>query len=227
MLIIHHLQRSQSERIVWLCEELGLPYELKIYQRDRQTLLAPAELKALYPCGTAPLMEDGAVKFSESGAIMEYIVQKYARTTPLNVRADEPGFADFIYWYHYSIGSLQPAVGALLARHSVADDNPFLQRVDARLKVALTHVDDRLRDTGAYLAGAQCTLADIYAMFTLSTGRLFTPFSLDGYDGVCAWLQRVAERPAYKQLIEKAEQGEERGVFPTIMKEVPKFFNAP
>ncbi|KAJ6525576.1 glutathione S-transferase like protein [Mycena vulgaris] len=227
MLIIHHLQRSQSERIVWLCEELGLPYELKIYQRDRQTLLAPAELKALYPCGTAPLMEDGTVKFSESSAIMEYIVQKYARTTLLNVLADEPGFADFIYWYHYGIGSLQPVVGRLLARRSVADDNPFLQRVDASLKAALTHVDGRLRDTGAYLAGTQCTLADIYAEFTLSTMRLFTPFSLDGYDGVYAWLQRVAERPAYKRLIEKAEQGEERGVFPTIMKEAPKFFNAP
>ncbi|KAJ6563011.1 glutathione S-transferase like protein [Mycena vulgaris] len=213
MLIIHHLQRSQSERIVWLCEKLGLPYELKIYQRDRQTLLAPAELKVLHPCGTAPLMEDGAVKFSESGAIMEYIVQKYARTTPLNVLADESGFAEFIYW--------------TFARRSVADDNPFLQRVDARLKAAPAHVDGRLRDTGAYLAGAQCTLADIYAVSTLSTMRLFTPFSLDGYDGVCAWLQRVAERPAYKRLIEEAEQGEKRGVFPTIMKEAPKFFNAP
>ncbi|KAJ6564082.1 glutathione S-transferase [Mycena capillaripes] len=179
-----------------------------------------------HPCGTAPLMEDGAVMFSESSAIMEYIVQKYARTTPLKVSADEPGFADFIYWYYYSIGSLQPAVGGLLARRSVADDNPFLQRVDARLKVTLTHVDGRLRDTGAYLAGAQCTLADIYAVFTMSTMRLFAPFSLEGYDGVCVWLQRVAERPAYKRLIEKAEQGEERGVFPTIMKEAPKFFNA-
>ncbi|KAJ7648023.1 glutathione S-transferase like protein [Roridomyces roridus] len=223
MLIVHHLQRSQSERIVWLCEELGIPYELKVYQRERATLLAPPEYKALHPTGTAPIIQDGSVTLSESTAIMEYIVQKYAPDTSLKVPASDPGFADYIYWYQYGIGSLQTSIGTpMMLRWSGADAaNAMLQRLDQRQEKNLKFLDGRLKETNAYLAGDEVTLADIYVVFTLTTMRLFSPFPLTAYPGILAWVQRVAERPAYKRFIEKGEQGDDRGVVPTVMEEAP------
>ena len=102
MLTIHHLRISQSERIVWLCEELGLDYDLKLYNRDPETRLAPPELKALHPMEIAPLIEDGDVLLGESGAIVEYIVGKYAPDTPLVPGPDHPDFAAHLYWFHFA-----------------------------------------------------------------------------------------------------------------------------
>ena len=100
MLTVHHLRISQSERIVWLCEELGLEYDLKLYNRDPETRLAPAELKALHPTEIAPLLEDGELMLGESGAIIDYIVGKYAPDTALVPSSDHPDFAEHLYWYH-------------------------------------------------------------------------------------------------------------------------------
>ena len=96
MLTIHHLRISQSERIVWLCEELGLEYELKLYNRDPETRLAPPELKALHPMQIAPLIEDGDLLLGESGAIVEYIIGKYAPATDLVPGPDSPDFSDHL-----------------------------------------------------------------------------------------------------------------------------------
>jgi glutathione S-transferase len=109
MLIVRHLSRAQSERVVWLCEELGLPYELVRYERDRETILAPAEFKALHPMGAAPLLEDDGVLLAESGAIVEYILAKYG-SGRLSVGPDEPEFADYLHWFHFANGTLQLAI---------------------------------------------------------------------------------------------------------------------
>ena len=92
MLTVHHLGKSQSERIFWLCEELEIPYELKRYARDAKTMLAPPDYKALYPIGTAPVITDGDVVLAESGAVVEYIIAKYGDGR-LTLRADDPDFA--------------------------------------------------------------------------------------------------------------------------------------
>src|SRR5262249_43975708 len=99
MLIVHHLGKSQSERIVWLCEELEIPYELKRHARDAVTMLAQADYKALHPIGSAPVIVDGDLVLAESGAIVEYIVGKYGngRLTP---PPGHPDFAPFLYWFH-------------------------------------------------------------------------------------------------------------------------------
>ena len=96
MLIVHHLGRSQSERIVWLCEELGVPYELKRYERDPVTILAPPEYKALHPIGAAPVIADGDLVLAETGAVAEYIMAKHGRGR-LAPAPDHPGFADYLY----------------------------------------------------------------------------------------------------------------------------------
>src|SRR5258708_32247048 len=104
MLTVHHLGRSQSERIVWLCEELGIPYELKRYARA--PLLAPADYKALHPVGAAPVIADGDLVLAESGAIVQYIISKYGGGRPA-FAVGHPDFAHFLYWVHFAHGTVQ------------------------------------------------------------------------------------------------------------------------
>jgi glutathione S-transferase len=144
MLVVHHLAKSQSERIVWLCEELAIPYELKRYPRDPVTMLAPADYKALHPIGTAPLITDGDVVLAESGAVVEYIIAKYGKRR-LTLSADHPDFAQFLYWFHFANGTLQAGMGRLmlLNRLKLADDNQILLGARARVDRAFDLLDGR------------------------------------------------------------------------------------
>lgn len=110
MLTVHHLGKSQSERIIWLCEELDVPYELKRYERDPATILAPPEYKALHPVGAAPVITDGALVLAESGAVIEYVIAKHG-SGRLALGPDHPDFAQYLYWFHFANGSLQPVMG--------------------------------------------------------------------------------------------------------------------
>jgi glutathione S-transferase len=137
MLTVHHLGKSQSERIVWLCEELGIPYALKRYERDRVTLLAPPDFKALHPLGAAPVITDDGVVLAESGAVVEYIVAKYGDGR-LTLAADHSDFAQFLYWFHFANGTLQPATGrsAVLGRAGVPEESPVRRAIKGRLDLA-------------------------------------------------------------------------------------------
>ena len=207
MLTVHHLGKSQSERIVWLCEELGTPYELKIYDRDAVTRLAPPDYKALHPLGAAPVIEDGDVLLAESGAIVDYIVAKYGKGR-LTLAPEHPDFAQFLYWFHFANGTLQPATGRnmILGRLDLAADNPLLRAMKGRLDLALGLVEARLAKAD-YLAGAEFTTADIMAVFSLTTMRYFLPFDLSPYPAILAYLQRIAARPAYQQAMQKGDPG--------------------
>jgi glutathione S-transferase len=207
MLTVHHLGVSQSERVVWLCEELGVSYDLKLYQRDAVTRLAPPEYKALHPLGAAPVIQDGDVLLAESGAIVEYIVAKYGNGRL--VRApDHPDFALFLYWFHFANGTLQPATGRnmILGRLGLPADNPLIRAMKARLKLALGLVEARLGKAG-YLAGDELTTADIMAVFSLTTMRYFLPYDLAPYPAILAYLQRIAARPAYRRAMQKGDPG--------------------
>lgn len=205
MLVVHHLGKSQSERIVWLCEELGLPYELKVYDRDKITRLAPPDYKALHPLGAAPVIDDGEVRLAESGAIVEYIVARYGKGR-LVLAPDHPGFAKFLYWFHFANGTLQPATGRnmILGRLSLAQDNAILRAMKGRLDLALGLVEARLGKV-AYLAGSELTTADIMTVFTLTTMRLFLPFDLSPYPAILAYLQRIGRRDAYQRAMRKGD----------------------
>jgi glutathione S-transferase len=205
MLTVHHLGKSQSERIVWLCEELGVPYELKTYVRDSRTILAPPEYKALHPIGSAPVITDGDLVLAESGAIVDYIVAKHGGGR-LSVRPDAPNFADYLYWLHFTNGTLQPAFGRslIVARSGVSADSPLAVAMAKRLQLAVGFVEARLAES-SYLAGDELTAADIMIVFSLTTMRYFTPFDLAPYAAILAYLQRIASRPAYRAAMEKGD----------------------
>jgi len=205
MLTVHHLGKSQSERIVWLCEELEIPYELKRYDRDPVTRLAPPEYKALHPIGAAPLITDGELVLAESGAVIEYIVAKHGNGR-LALAADHPDFAQFLYWFHFANGTLQPAMGRnmILSRLRLAEDNPILLAMRGRLDLALGLVEARLGKV-AYFAGREFTTADIMTVFSLTTMRLFLPFDLAPYPAILAYLQRIGKRASYQRAMRKGD----------------------
>ena len=207
MLVVHHLAKSQSERIVWLCEELAIPYELKRYPRDPVTMLAPADYKALHPIGTAPLITDGDVVLAESGAVVEYIIAKYGKRR-LTLSADHPDFAQFLYWFHFANGTLQAGMGRLmlLNRLKLADDNQILLGARARVDRAFDLIDARAGNA-EYLAGDEFTSADIMTGFSLTTMRYFQPYDLGRYPNIVRYLARIAGRQAYRQAMEKGDPG--------------------
>ena len=134
MLIVHHLGISQSDRIVWLCEELEIPYQMIRYERDPATRLAPAAYKALHPSGTAPIITDGNLVLAETGAIMEYIIAKHGGGR-LSVSVERPNFPDYLYWFHYANGSFMPSMMVdlvLKMAGGVKEDSETLRGVRTR-----------------------------------------------------------------------------------------------
>lgn len=207
MLTVHHLGKSQSERIVWLCEELDIPYELKRYTRDPVTMLAPTDYKALHPIGAAPVITDGDLVLAESGAIVDYIMARYGNGR-LVLRPDDPGFAQFLYWFHFANGTLQAGMGRLmiLNRLKLAEDNPMLVATRGRVDRAFDLVDACVRDA-EYLAGDAFTTADIMTGFSLTTMRYFQPYDLSRCPNVVKYLGRIGARAAYRRAMEKGDPG--------------------
>src|SRR5882757_5521825 len=173
MLTVHHLGKSQSERIVWLCEELEIPYQLKRYARDPVTMLAPADYKALHPVGTAPVITDGELVLAESGAVVDYIIARYGNGR-LALKPDHPDYAQFLYWFHLANGTLQAQMGRnmILNRLKLAADNPMLLATRTRVDRSFELIDARVCDV-KYLAGYAFTAADIMIGFSLTTMRYF------------------------------------------------------
>ena len=207
MLTIHHLGKSQSERIIWLCEELGVPYELKRYQRDPVTILSPPELKALHPLGAAPVITDGSLVLAESGAIIDYIIAIYG-SGRLALAPTHPDFASYLYWFHFANANLQAHIGSnmLLHRLKLAPDEPTMAMTKFRLDRALGLVDARL-GSAAFLAGSELTAADIMIVFSLTTMRNFFPFDLAPYSHIRAYLSRIGKREAYQRAMHKGDPG--------------------
>jgi glutathione S-transferase len=205
MLKIHHLGHSQSERIVWLCEELDLPYTLQHYTRDAVTRLSPPELQALHPLGAAPVIEDGDLMLAESAAIVEYIIVKHG-SGRLRHGPDHPDYAAYLYWFHFANGNLQPGIGRLmfLNRLALPAEHPLLVALQGRLARLLALLEDRL-GTVPYLAGHDFTAADIMSVFSLTTMRLFQPIDLAPHPHIRAYLQRIGERPAYRRAMAKGD----------------------
>ena len=155
--------------------------------------------------GAAPVITDGDLVLAESGAIIEYIVAKHGKGR-LTLAPDHPDFAQFLFWFHFANGTLQPATGRsmVLSRLKLPDDNPVLRAMKGRLDLALGLVDARLAKS-AFLAGSELTTADIMIVFTLTTMRLFLPFDLAPYPAILAYLQRIGARPAYRRAMQKGD----------------------
>ena len=205
MLTLHHLGLSQSERIVWLCEELGLDYALKRYPRRADNRMAPPEYQALHPMGTAPILTDGDLVLGESGAICDYLIQTHGEGR-LAVKPGEPGFTDYLYWFHFANGTLQPLVLRMMSLERVdpSDGNAPLRTARERFTRALSTVETRLGEA-PYLAGEALTAADIMTVFSFTTMRLFKPYDLSSWPNILAYLQRIGARPAYRRAMQKAD----------------------
>ncbi len=202
MLTVHHLGVSQSERIVWLCEELGIDYELKRYDRVPPGRgPAPPEYKALHPLGTAPIITDGDVVLPESGAIMEYIIGRYGAGR-LAVGPDAPNFADYLFWFHFANASMLPSQTG--APREGVEESPRAQFMRARSDRAWALVEARL-GASAYFAGDEFSAADIIMGFALTTMRVFAPRDLSPYPNILAYLKVIGARPAYQRAMQKGD----------------------
>jgi len=207
MITIHHLGISQSERIIWLCEELDLPYELKHYTRDPVTRLSPPALRQLHPLGAAPVIEDGELLLAESAAIVEYIITVHGNGR-LKLTPPHPDYAAYLYWFHFANGNLQSVMARNMTvqRTGLAADHPVLAATGERVQRVLALLEERLGQV-PYLAGHEFTAADVMSLFSLSTMRLFQPLDLSAYPNILGYMQRLAERPAYRRALAKGDPG--------------------
>jgi glutathione S-transferase len=207
MITVHHLGVSQSERVVWLCEELGIPYELQRYDRDPITRLAPPDYKALHPMGLAPVITDGDLVLAESGAILEYVIARYGKGR-LAVAPDRSNFADYLFWFHFANGTLMPSeMSAVMSTMlGLTEGNPLLTVLKDRSERAFALIEQRLDDV-PYFAGDEFTAADIMMFFPLSTMRAFTRRDFSPRPHIKAYLGRIGARPAYQRAMKKGDPG--------------------
>ena len=204
MLTVHHLRISQSERIVWLCEELGLNYNLKLYNRREDNRLAPDEYKALHPMGIAPVIQDDDLVLGESGAIIEYIVTRYGNGQ-LVPAPDHADYADHLFWFHFANATFMTnGMMAIAAQQAGAKQMPPF--VADRTRKAWEMVEARLGEAD-YFGGSNLTTADIMMGFQLTTSRAFNSMSIGAMPNLQAYLKRIGARPAYQSAMAKAEPG--------------------
>jgi len=206
MLTVHHLGISQSERIVWLCEELGLDYGFVRYDRRADNRLAPDEYKALHPMGIAPVIVDGDLVLGESGAICDYITARYG-DGQLVPAPDDADFADHLFWFHWSNGTFMTTLMMQLVLSGGGEAPNFATPfVEDRSRRGWAMVEQRLGES-PFFGGANLTTADIMMVYCLTTGRAFRGTSLDAFPNLKAYLQRIGQRPAYQRAMAKAEPG--------------------
>ena len=198
MIIVHHLQNSRSQRILWLLEELELPSDVRRYERDPKTMLAPPELRRVHPLGKAPMIEDEGRVVAETGAIVEYLVEKAGgRLGPPPKRDDVLRYRHFL---HYAEGSMMPPLLALLVvgRLGVLGKParaPIQRMLDTHLDWLETELADR-----AWFAGDDFTAADIMMSFPLEASRARGGLD-EGRPNLMDWLERIHARPAYGEAL--------------------------
>ena len=200
MLKVHHLNESRSQRILWLLEELGEPYEVIKYQRDAQTRLAPPELEAVHPLGKSPVLEDGTLKIAESGAIVEYLCAKYCGGKLARTLGDTD-WAAYIEWVQYAEGSAMLPLMIFMYLGRLGDAGaPLHPRVESEIKNHMGYVDAYMAGR-TFLIGDALTGADVMMSFTLEVMRAFG--KLKNYANLDAYLDRLHDRPAWKAALDK------------------------
>jgi glutathione S-transferase len=200
MIVVHHLNNSRSQRILWLLEELGVPYEIKFYQRDSVTNLAPPELKAVHPLGKSPVITDGDIKIAESGAIVDYLIRVHGAGKLAPV-ASGPEHEAYLEWLHYAEGSaMLPLMLQLYVMRLGDAGAPLKDRIDGEIANHLGYVNDSLEGR-PYLMGEAFTGADVQMSFVGEVGRAFG--RLTTLPNLAAWVDRLHARPAFKAALEK------------------------
>jgi glutathione S-transferase len=199
MLTLHHLNDSRSQRILWLMEELRLAYEIKRYQRDGKTRLAPAELTAVHPLGKSPVITDGKLCIAESGAVVDYIIRTYGKGTmmpPIGTAEYEA----YHEWLHYAEGSaMLPLMLHLYVSRLKEAGNPLHPRIESKIANHLGYVDKALVGREFFIGDA-LSGADIQMSFVGEMAKVFG--KLAPYPNLGGWLARMHVRPAFQRAIE-------------------------
>jgi glutathione S-transferase len=214
MIVVHHLNNSRSQRILWMLEELGLDYEIKHYQRDRETMLAPQSLKEIHPLGKSPVISDGDIVVAESGAIIEYLAQTYGRGL-LIPPPESAEYRQYIYWLHFSEGSLMPPLLLKIVFDKInTSPMPFFIKPVARgisTKVMTSFVNPNIDNNFAYIddylaghewfAGDSLSGADIQMSFPLEASAARGVIG-EKYPHIADYVSRFQARPAYQKALE-------------------------
>jgi glutathione S-transferase len=215
MLTVHHLRNSRSQRVLWLLEELGAPYEIVRYERDPKTMLAPEALKRIHPLGKSPVITDDGQTIAETGAIIEYVLGRYGegRLSPARGTAD---YLRYTYWLHYAEGSAMPLLLLKLVFSQLPKQRapffvrPIIKQIASRVQQALvdpqlaTHVgfwESELAKT-LWFAGETFTAADIQMSFPVEAAAIRMPFG-GKYPKLQKFLDRIHSRPAYQRALER------------------------
>src|SRR5450830_107295 len=214
MITVHHLNNSRSQRVLWLLEELGLEYDIKFYQRDPKTMLAPQSLRDVHPLGKSPVITDGDLTIAESGAIVEYLVERYGNGKFIP-EAGTPERLRYRYWLHYAEGSAMPLLLMKLIFGRLPTSVPTLIRpiarlicngvlgrmVDPQLKRHLDYLEGELRSS-TWFAGNTFTAADIQMSFPIEGLR--SRGGLDAqYPKLLTYLDSIHGRPAYQRALQR------------------------
>ncbi len=211
---VHHLNNSRSQRILWLLEELGLEYEVKRYERNPETMLAPDSLREVHPLGKSPVITDGELTLAESGAIIEYLVERYGdgRFAPA------PGTPDrlrYTYWLHYAEGSAMPPLVMQLVFNQIDQKTPFFLSPIARIitgEVKKTFIEPQIKQNLDYLEAElkkstwfvsnEFTAADIQLSFPLEAAAAYAGLD-ESRPQLMAFLKRIHALPAYQKALER------------------------
>jgi glutathione S-transferase len=200
MIKVHHLNNSRSHRVLWLLEELGVPYEIVPYKRDATTRLAPPELKKVHPLGKSPVITDRDLLVAESGAIIEYLTKTYGQGK-LWPADNAPNWLAHTHWMHFAEGSaMLPFLLALYAGLLGENAAPLRPRIESEIANHLSYMDGALAKH-AYFAGDDLTAADIQMSFILEVAD--TSGRLKDYPRLTKLLKTMRDRPAYKRAVEK------------------------
>ena len=196
---IYQLDRSRSERAVWLMEELGAPYAIEFFARHPETMRAEPAYKALHPLGSSPVLGIDGKAIAESGAVIEYLATTQGGGA-LALGPGSPAYADYLYWFHFAESTLMPAlVGEIMAGFGgIAPENPM--RVHARQRIAqlLAFTNERLAHV-PFFAGEAFTAADVMMTFPFTMTRQFVPVDVEGHPAIAAYVARMEGRPAYQR----------------------------
>lgn len=200
MVIIHHLNNSRSQRILWLLEELATPYQIRFYQRDATTNLAPSGLKDIHPLGKSPVIEDGEIKIAESGAIVDYLIRTYGKGRFAPAPAG-PDHETYLEWLHYAEGSaMLPLMLQLYTMRLGEAAAPLKPRIQGEIDNNLAYIEATVAGRD-YLMSQGFTGADVQLSFVGEVARAFD--KLGAFPGVRAWVERLHARPAFKASLEK------------------------
>ena len=200
MIRVHHLNNSRSQRVLWLLEELGLTYEVVRYQRNRSTMLAPAELKRVHPLGKSPVIEDDGKKLAETGLIVDYLVESYGPSLAPPRQSDL--YWRYRYWLHYAEGSLMPPLllKLVVGRLGILG-LPARRFIASQLKLHLDYLEAELA-TGPWFLGEHFSAADIMLSFPIEAARVRAGLD-QTRPKLMEFLQRIHARPAYRRALEK------------------------